>query len=198
MNQRSMKTFGPRVMSTPPRVQLAATALAAAAFVPPATVDGFRSFLVGPWTLRKVMQYQDGAPDGRFAGSAVFFPFSKSLLAYNESGMFTPKDSSAAPMETRNNLLFQCLAESLDVFFDPVGHDRSSNEAIVNASRYLYSLTPREPGVLAIESTADGDDTYDGTLEVSARDAFLLTWRVRGKVNGEILSLFSRSDDVEL
>ena len=169
----------------------------ASAFTPPASIEAWRAFLVGQWTLRKAMNFRDGGLSGRFQGSATFLPFAQNVLGYNESGTFTPKEGGTE-RETRNSLLYDCSApdvERIEVFYD-LATDRSSPEAIVSGAKFLYAFEPLEPGTLSIKETQQGDDTYSGELEVSAPDAFLLTWRVRGtRQNGEILSLYSRSDD---
>lgn len=181
------------------------------AFVPPASVEGFRSFLVGQWTLRKVFTFKTGGLSGRFEGTATFMPFAPLLLSYNESGSFTPDKEDAESRDTRNSLIYGCstTVEQIDVFFDQADSMDDADE-IMKQAKFLYSLSPTEPGTLVIESTADGSDTYSGALEISAADAyaspfskqrpavcrlrcaadsrlassrfcsFLLTWRVQG------------------
>ena len=174
-------------------------------FVQPSTPEAFRQYLVGEWKLNKRLHFKSGGISGKFEGQATFRlldPFTKSLLAYNESGAFAPTSSSFEARETRNRLLYDFGGDeafgssSVSVLYDALDDEqRGSTEKIVAAARPLYALTTRGPGLLAItdEALADGRDEYRGEIEVQAPNAFLSTWYVSGpQQDGEILSLFRR------
>jgi hypothetical protein len=196
-----------------PITTLAATSLN---FVQPKNTEDFRRYLVGDWEVRKAIRYKAGGISGQFEGTAAFSildaqsPSRWGLVAYSESGTFTPRQSDTfEPMETRNRLLYDfSSATKADVYFDNLEDAaRTDTEAIVSAASYLYSLQvpragdPRDAGVLEVLEVDEqaASVQYSGNIEVEAPNAFISTWRVRGpEQDGEISTLYKRIvDEIE-
>ena len=183
---------------------LALLAAAAATFQQPSTPESFRRYLLGEWTLRKAINYKEGGVSGTFSGSATFSlldaekPGSWGLVAYNERGVFTPKQSNFQERETRNALLYDFSETAkADVFYD-MATDRGNAEDVLRQASYLYSLTTTDVGTLGIAQTSSGAESYSGSIEAEAPNAFISTWRVAGPgVDGEIASLYRRVDEME-
>lgn len=193
-----------------------------AAFVQPTSPEQFRRYFVGQWTVNKMINYKAGGISGRFEGVAAFkelhlvanpgnpggdHQHRPTLLVYNESGSFAPKESSfGASRETRNKLLYDFgMAQrgEVAVFYPDIvdatagdSFDGHSAEEILESSRFLYFLkASQSPGTLSIESHAENHETYDGSIEVEAANAFISTWRVKGdQQDGEIVTLYRRKD----
>lgn len=202
-------------MSLLPAATIAALSFAAPTFLPPKTTEDFRRYLVGDWEVRKAIRYKAGGISGQFEGQASFqvldaaSPSRWGLVAYTESGTFTPKQSETfGPMETRNRLLYDfSSATKADIFFDSLEDAaRTDTEAIVAASTYLYSLKvprgtdPRDAGVLEVlNAEVDGQAAgtqYSGSIEVASPNAFISTWRVlSAEQDGEISTLYKRLVD---
>ena len=186
------------------------SALTTNSFLQPKTPDDFKRYLVGDWKLRKRITYKEGGVSGMFDGEASFkvldakSPSYWGLVAYSESGTFSPEQSATfPPMETRNRLLYDfSSAMRAEVYFDTLDDaSRTSTEAIFSAASKLYDLEPpvgpdAPLGVLGISQAQVEGQTYSGQIEVEAPNAFISTWRVVGNgQNGEIASLYTRVTD---